>query len=286
MQKMITILLTIFISGSLFAQSADSLKNDVIQVNYNKKSTFAAAAASMIFPGAGQFYVDNKSITAYIFPVIEIGLILGYLHYNNEGDKKTEKYEKFADKNYSRVHQVEVEGKIIAAAAEAIPEGTGNIYDYTSDDIQHDNRYFLLDSQKTQHYYEDIGKYNKYIFGWDDWYSKYIDPEDGTALWQFNDNVWVGNYPVNIADADYETPYSALRKEYNVLREDAEEEYRAAKTFVYGIMFNHLLASADAIRVSVKHNSEYISDNNVKFNFKTALIEKNITPMLCLTKRF
>lgn len=48
----------------------------------------------------------------------------------------------------------------------------------------YDNNFFRLDPTNTQHFYEDIGKYNKYVFGWTDWvYNFATNPITGAFMY-------------------------------------------------------------------------------------------------------
>lgn len=108
----LAILLMIVLMGSLFSQkssdedwiwgaekkSEENLENDIIRVNYTKKDARLAMLYSMLLPGAGQFYADRTAITTYIFPVIELCTIAGIIVYTNKGNEKTDKYEKYANK--------------------------------------------------------------------------------------------------------------------------------------------------------------------------------------------
>jgi len=44
----------------------------------------------------------------------------------------------------------------------------------------YDDVFFRLDEVNTDHFYEDIGKYNKYIFGWADWYYTFAADDSGS----------------------------------------------------------------------------------------------------------
>lgn len=263
MKKILMITLILIICSAAIAQELD---NDIIQINYEKKSLAKAMLLSSLFPGAGQFYANRKSITTYIFPLIEIGLIAGYFINFNEGLDKEADYEDFADDNYDRNQQYEVQELVI---------------DLHNDDI-YTNTHFRLDGidaengiiweNNTQHFYEDIGKYDKYIFGWDDWYSNYQADTLGVYLQGWIDQI--------NAESD-------LRAEYIVMRQDAEDSYNTAEMFSFGIVANHILAAIDAVRLTKKYNRGYLS-NTSKLEIKLApvFVNNNFSPALMVTKRF
>ena len=83
-KKIILTVLLVSMVAILFAQAK---QDDIIKTNYKQKSAKMAMMLSAVFPGAGQFYANKKSVTAYIFPAIEVGLWYGYLHYRNKGNQ-------------------------------------------------------------------------------------------------------------------------------------------------------------------------------------------------------
>ncbi|MCD4828557.1 MAG: hypothetical protein K8R90_03895 [Candidatus Cloacimonetes bacterium] len=264
---------------------------DFVRVNYEKKSVATAVLLSTLFPGAGQFYANYRSVTTYIFPVIEIGLWVGFITFNNKGSDMEDEYMAFADGNYNRVNQTNVQNKMIGVIPAPAP---GDNNPDNRDDI-YDTNHFRLDPTNTQHFYEDIGKYDKYIFGWTDWYEKYAYTGIDSIDWVWDtseddpDHKWVGNFPThpNFADqGDYDTT-SALRGEYISMRQDAEDFYGTADLFTFGIVFNHILSAIDAVRVTRAYNIDYISKRPpVEVDVQTCMRSGGLTPMLTLTRHF
>jgi hypothetical protein len=284
----------------------ENVTNDIIRVDYARKNASLAMLMSALVPGSGQFYANKSAITTYIFPVIELALFGGIIYYDNQGDKLTKDYKKYAkdivtlDINghsytgprYNREFQTVTEDFLIG---------------YRTWDI-YDNLYFSLDDKYTQHFYEDIGKYNKYIFGWVDWYGTYADPtlldpsnwpDDYTGfspsfIYELNvndpanqiiDNTWAENYVYGSTTEHYK-PSSDLRKAYIELRQDSEDKYRLAHYISFGVAFNHILSAIDAYRVTSKVNRFYLSSNNLKMNYCAAIVNGNVTPLLALSYKF
>ncbi|MCD4652239.1 MAG: hypothetical protein K8S56_10720 [Candidatus Cloacimonetes bacterium] len=267
----------------------DSTETKVSQgYKYQRKSALTAMLLSSIFPGSGQFYANPHSITAYVFPVVEIALWAGYIIYQGKGTDKEDEYMKYATDEtvtvgnstgprYSRLYQEMVESDLTM-------QYPNDIYDES---------HFRLDDNNTQHFYEDIGKYDKYIFGWCDWYDIYAAHGIDWA-WFFDDpddtdpKSWIGNYPTKPGEdtTEYDAPYSAMRSEYNDMRREAEDLYQTADMLTFGLVFNHIISSLDALRVTRQYNSEYISQAPYKMRVKTAMVNKNITPVLTLSYKF
>jgi hypothetical protein len=101
MKKLLVILVVTALMLPLVAQDNEDeeIINDIIEVKYEPKSAAKAMIMSSIFPGTGQAYANYKSITTYIFPLIEIGLWYGMYHFQQEGEDKEASYQDYAD-NY------------------------------------------------------------------------------------------------------------------------------------------------------------------------------------------
>ena len=329
-KKIIVTLLLVSMTAIIFAESTDS---DFVKTNYKQKSAAKALMFSAIFPGAGQFYASPKSITAYIFPVLEVGLWAGYFSYKKKGDDIEKDYQYYAN------------GEVIGTYTEDCPfdDPDGNPYYSAGDPIHRYERWrqykaqenlrdnannpfydthFRLDGigedgtitqNNTQHFYEDIGKYNKYLFGWEDWFAIYGEYSSEFNSYNFhwifeNENgtgkaKWVGN---NVGDSlevynpdgyDYYMQdkmkydanngvYSTMRAKYVQMRKDAEVDYSKARVFSYGILFNHILSAVDAVRVTKKVNIKYLSKNNIKIKLAPVFTGNEISPALIVSKRF
>ncbi|MCF7859572.1 MAG: hypothetical protein K9N07_09690 [Candidatus Cloacimonetes bacterium] len=284
MKKIILLTIALLIFSTAFTEE---IRNDIIQINYQKKSLAKAMVLSSLFPGAGQFYANRRSITTYIFPILELGLIAGYIINYNDGADIESDYEKFADQYYSREHQHFAEHDLI---------------NDTMNNSQFYDDHFRLDDENTQHFYEDIGKYNKYVFGWDDWFDIYATDTNGNTVspdWIWEEttsgkNLWIGNNVTNpesdYYNSNYSDPYniySDYRNEYIQLRKSAEKSYYKSSMFSFGIVANHILSAIDAVRLTTKHNREYISNNSqLEIKFAPIFANNTFSPGIMLTKRF
>ncbi len=296
MKKVIGLfVLGFFLTGLLLADdNADIFGNkeksddasDIISVKYEKKSVAKALLLSSIFPGAGQFYTDKSNYFSYVYAALEIGFLGGYLIYDKKGRDAEDKYKSYALINYNRDYQTWAQTELSRDDPNAIPF-------YTIPGPDEDSPHFRLDPGDTQHFFEDIGKYDKYIFGWTDWYETYAGTDSTDAAnirWEWSNGgtegvVLIGNYPLGSENADKPSK-SALRQEYIKMRKDAETHYDKAETFTFLLIFNHLISAIDAARVTVKHNKESISQAPFQINFKTAMYNNKITPCLVLSKGF
>ena len=300
------------LTGIFISVSAQEIRNDIIQVKYDKKSVSKAMILSSLFPGAGQFYANRRSITTYIFPIIEIGLWVGYFHYYNQGQDKEDEYEKWANQ--------EVIGYYVGDCPDDYYEDGDPIYrygreryDFAVDDFLIENNnssynnHFRLDDENSQHFYEDIGKYDQYLFGWLDWFNIYATDEDGIWTndinWNFEtdpnglDHWIVMIDPTNPTDSLYienqslyeekNGLYSGMRAEYIEMRGEAKDFYGSTEIISFGLVFNHILSAIDAVRITRKYNLEYITNTSkIEIHLAPVVVSNELSPALFLTKRF
>jgi hypothetical protein len=279
------------------------ITNDLIKVNYAKKDARLAMLMSMVLPGAGQFYADKSSITTYIFPALEAVFLGGYIYYHQQGKKKTDVYEKYANgevitytkpdgstvtsTRYVRGLQTEVQNIMI----NILPSATSNVADI------YEPSYFRLDSNNTQHFYEDIGKYGHYTFGWIDWYYRFALAPNGSVAPEFRfENAgtasasWVGNVALwggSTATIKQDSPNaSPMRYKYIDLRNDAKAEYAKSRFFMFALAFNHLASGVDAVRLTQKVNRLSLSQAAPQLNLYAAMKDDEIIPMLGMKWEF
>jgi len=268
-------LILIFVSN-ISAQVFEDFEEeweDEIEFTGQKKSASRAIIFSSIFPGAGHVYANPKSLGTYLFPIIEIALWAGYFYYNNEGDRIEKDYMSYADDNYKREYFHEVKDRLIDHSE------SSNIYN---------EDHFRLDDDDTQHFYEDIGKYNKYIFGWTDWYAKYVHPDTREIRWAFDDEgLWLGNYPSDVdGDASYDRPYSRLRQKYIQMRHDAQDKYDVSYLMSFGLAFNRIISSLDAVRVTKNYNRELRYSYDINLKVQPDYTRNLFTPMINLVLKY
>jgi hypothetical protein len=196
-----------------------------------KKSPLLAGLFSFIIPGAGEFYAGNYLKTA-IFVALEAAVITTAIIYDNKGNNQTEKFEKYADENWSVVKYAEWlvqfkdadRSKIIISDDESLPPWERvnwaelNAAEFGTHDLY---------PHGEQQYYELIGKYHEYSTGWDD-------------------------YDQTSADYKNVSPHFTF---YSGERGKANDYYNIASKAVIGIYINHFLSVLDAIWTTVQYNN-------------------------------
>ncbi|MDZ4183024.1 MAG: DUF5683 domain-containing protein, partial [Candidatus Cloacimonadaceae bacterium] len=206
MKKTILLFVVMILTLSLYAQNQgiddmlfgdeksssqkEGVDNDIIKFNFEKKDARRAMIYSAILPGAGQFYTDPSAIMTWVFPVIEIAMIGGIFYFSSQGNSMTKDFEKYANGeiinkefNYT-INGVDYSFTYTGPRYNRIYQNqTQNILKNVNAYDIYDDGFFRLDPTDTQHFYEDIGKYNKYVFGWADWYHNFAtDPTADNAF--------------------------------------------------------------------------------------------------------
>ena len=213
-----------------------------------EKSPGKAFLLSAIVPGAGEFYAGAKW-RALAFVGVEVFSWAMYLNRKGKGDDIEQAYKKYADNywdfadwmNYSNTND------------RCGPEGSHHLYiSYTVGDLEQefvvdkdfpydslmlaaDNEGGVLDPIRTRDYYENIGKYDQFACGWEDYYDNhYIDGSLAT-------------------DTVFATP---RRENYLGQRKDSNDALKMATNFATAVMFNHLISAFHAQIAAKNYSSE------------------------------
>ena len=140
-------------TGAKFAASEFEdfpMTSDLLNASYRSPSK--AFLYSMTIPGGGQLY-NHSTIKAGLFMAIEVASWVDWLINHQQGQKKTDDYNNFADRDWS---------------AERYTNWLIETYGITSDTAEFNRgdstmRFtHHLPATKTQQYYEMIGKYDQF----------------------------------------------------------------------------------------------------------------------------
>jgi hypothetical protein len=240
--KRLTVILLIMLS-LLQAQIPQKIKS---------KSIPLGIGLSSVLPGAGQWYAGNKGI-AVLYTALEAVFIAGTVYFNHQGNLEVDAYEDFADLHW------DVEGWLNEYDPNIDPNThRSTVYvdniAYSPEDIESyanmmsdiDNGYTELRIIRDFHFYENIGKYQQFKQGWDDWYDGSEipgDPLNGISG-QYSDNQYI---------------YAGMRREANELLD-------FATYFGTAIFLNHFISAIDAGFRIKKHNE----NQDILFTLHTA----------------
>lgn len=225
---------------------------------FKKKSVAKAFFYSLVIPGAGQFYTGSK-LKGFIFLGVEALGWAGYISYQNSGDDKTEEYEAFA-----RAHWYD------QAYWDSL-KVYRNIDKWEDDQVfPHHLPWKINENGDTvvnlnHEYYENIGKYDQFVWGWDD-------------LQQIES-------PVNSTTPELSFR-SSRRLEYVDMREQANSDYDKARTFGILVIANHVISAFEAAFSAKRFNSraQHAGPLDVKVNVVN--LENVPTPWVRVAYRF
>ena len=204
------------------------------------KSIPLGVGLSTVLPGAGQWYAEDKGI-AIVYTALEAVFIAGTVYFNHQGELSVDEYEDYADLHWDVNDWLEVydpnidptthRSTVYVDNTHYSPENTDD-YNAMMDDI--DDGYYALYIVKDYHFYENIGKYQQFKQGWDDWYPGSEDPGDPL-------NGIIGKY------SDNQYTYASMRLAANKLLD-------YATYFGTAIFLNHFISAIDAGFRIKKHN--------------------------------
>jgi hypothetical protein len=310
MKKYISAFVLIFflISNLSFASGRNIFtENKKKSLNSDGKRKIAKAILfSSALPGAGQYYNGSK-IKALLFGAIEIACLASYFNYHNKGNDKKDEYRKFADQHYS-YEQFKHNRDVISLYAyqnntnlqddpfdifyEPNSGGAYNPGYFVIQGLEYDELDVVQNNIDWQHYYEDMGKYERYWLGWDDygvfdedgnrWYNENLSVTDGIYsheyLQHFAGEIYasVGAAGENISQwaerlraipedqLAYEllipTPISRNHRDtYWAIRKKSIDNYDKARMFLNILVANHILSALEAGYSA--HKKIQVSDN-------------------------
>lgn len=235
-------------SGAAFAASEFEdfpMTADLLQTSYRSPSK--AFLYSMVIPGAGQLYNQSK-FKAGLFMAIEVVAWADWFTYHKKGQDKTDDYNAFADQYWSPSQYtdwlIETYG-ITSDTAEFINE-KGEPTRFTHH----------LPATKTQQYYEMIGKYDQFRYGWKD---------------------------TDYARGEYASEY---RVKYLNDRADANDFFSKAKTGAIISIANHLLSAFDAALSAKRFNKKQDTFSEITLKARIVRYQNSQMPKLTLSYTF
>jgi hypothetical protein len=220
---------------------------------HESKSPLKAFLYSTIIPGSGQWYTGSKFKAALFFGV-EALTWTGHIVYNNKGNKWTEDFELFANTYWSQDRYEDFLYRNWGVRDD------DSVYGAIGLRFTHH-----LPDTKTQQYFEMIGKYDQFVFGWND-VDTVLTPPDSN---------------------NYTVAYSANRMHYENMRHKANQMFDRATASLIVTMANHLISGIDAALSARRHNNQ-MDDQAQRLTFRavTAGIDDNYFPMLTMTYTF
>jgi len=206
------------------------------------KSPKRALFFSALIPGMGEFYCKSY-IKSIAFFGLEAALWVSYLNFTDEGNRLEDEFEAFANAHWSRDRYETWKSTTEGENAEKTHE---------------------LPETNTQQYYEMIGKYDQFYFGWDD----------------------VDKLGLKYGDR------KGIRMDYMTMRKDSNDKFKTASTMVSLVLLNHLISAVDAAWSAFRYNKHHYETQQLKNKKKTSLrfepihISDKVYPALALRLRW
>jgi hypothetical protein len=217
---------------------AASMLPRVPESPYSRKSPFLAGILSVVVPGAGELYAGSYWL-AGLFAALEGAGWYFNIRQNRLGDEETGVFEMYADSHWSVVKYAEW----LNANAKDFPGGENAVHiDINPDEsLPHWQRVnweqmhatemavpvfsHKLPPHGDQQYFELIGKYEQYSYGWDDKTDGYYRIPSDNFLY------------------------------YAGIRGEANDHYNTADTILNLIILNHVLSAIDAAWAAARFNA-------------------------------
>ena len=228
-----------------------------------KKSPKKAFFLSALLPGLGEFYAGSKK--GFIFMAIEAAAMYTYFKFNSEGKDIETKFRDFANAHwiYSDYEQWLVDrfDAVDPLLMQGITHEDSMAVISANEEISRDSQGNPI---KNQQYYEMIGKYDQFVYAWDDVI------EDPRGYPAYNDSA-----------------LSIKRDNYESLRNDSNKKLKTRDNGLKVMLLNRAISAIDAARFAWKRNQSLEAAQNM-VRMKVAIRKEgnHETMMLLFTKRF
>jgi len=185
-------------SAALLARSPEPFALSTAEEESGSGTSYLPVLFSFLVPGTGELYLGHY-VRGGLLLAAEITAWAGYAHYHNQGLDKRAEYEAFADAHWDYDRWID-EHLATEGLVDPTFEELDSIGRYHWDQWPGYHTWHSKEEEK-QNYYENIGKYDWFISGWEDW--------DGIS---------------------HDT---SLRTTYRGMRIDSNDDFDTADKFVY-----------------------------------------------------
>ena len=252
--------------SNFFEAQAESLPKamgetkDIYQ--FKTKSAKKAFLYSLVVPGAGQYYLGSK-IKPIVYLGLEAAFWIGYFSYHNKGEDKEKAYRLFADLNWDPAKYIDSLRVVFNDSCSNDPfcNGVDSSIQTTQDSVLAMEEYLgfshHLQFSKNQQYYENLGKYDQFKYGWSDF------------------------------DSLSSNPVTPNRSLYLSERRKANDLYGKATTFAMVSLANHVISAFEAAISTRSYNrkGEKFAEASLKMRLSTDE-DGNIIPKATVTIKF
>ena len=207
------------------------------------KSVPKALLFSAVVPGSGQIY-SRSYLKGLAFLVIEAAALTGHFSFTSEGNRLEDQFEADANALWDEDAYWEWMDEISGIKRDSFVthgEWIAALRAYERDSFSH-----FLPEEKNQPYYENIGKYNQFVIGWEDFRKETL--HDSIEIFTYADyqnGEWDGQ--------DLRT-VSSKRTAYTELQDDSDRNFKRATTMASLLLLNHVLSALDAAWTTKRFN--------------------------------
>ncbi|MCE5249494.1 hypothetical protein LLG96_04655 [bacterium] len=245
------------------------------------KSPRKAFFLSLLLPGLGETYVGSKRGIAFLG--VEAISWWMYFTNTNKGFDLEDDFRAFADEHWHYNDDTDSAGNPIDfnywkwLDYKYIKDKSIGPEDYDRIEAELEKNADIsvhqLPHPPNQQYYEMIGKYPQFVYGWED-----IDDLNDTVR---NTNGTI-NYNENIKNIQ-----SDIRNKYEDMRYDSNKKLKAGQRGIHLMIINRVLSAIDAGRLAYHHNKKLNSElSGIQVRMVEKQIIDNKVPMVILTKKF
>lgn len=206
-------------------------------LGYKPKSPKRAFLQSLLIPGWGQWYTGNRW-KPFLFLGLEAAGWASWSNYRKNGNDIQDDYEVFADEHWHYENYEHGLQAVFNIAIDTMPY-------IVIENLVEKERVFshhiyplipgdLNSIPKDETYYENLGKYDQFAYGWDD----------------FNDGVPIES-PEDTTGIEWVSPN---RRDYLNQRDKSNREFSKASTVLILTMANHLLSAFEAAWSAQRYN--------------------------------
>lgn len=184
---------------------------------------------SLLVPGLGEASMGYKR--GYALMALDVASWIGMKHYHDLGRQKRDEYYDYLDEHWSESTLEDAFGDLTEDLAGTFFYG---VTEYT------DLSLWVSREDDEREYYENAGKWDQFVFGWDD----FSDPRSWSAeWWQDTDPSWT-EYTQLRGQARIlkDTRVSSHREIYRSMRIDSNDQFENRDKLIYVVMFTRLFS--------------------------------------------
>ena len=222
------------------------LKQDSLFLPLPAKAMFK----SLLIPGWGQVQNNDYWWKSALFAAVDVLGIFSSIKLTNEAENIRRDFEQYGDDHWTLERWYNNTRLIFPNSWKNILIGTHNLslningnYYFTDElnDLIETHGWNAISVIRDRDFYENIGKYDQFVGGWDD---EYDNPYDSKGNWY---TIKKGNVESIILTKN--------KNYYRDLRYDSNQLKHYSRYAITAIMFNHIISGLDAAIISNKNNN-------------------------------